>query len=348
MSKKYNFRSYNTDFRLFTSNIIRAIFVLFISVLIFFCETKASAQTTGGVTKVVKIQVGQAIQLDVGEDISASIVANSEIADIYVLKNNSVYAVGKNTGKTNVLLSDIAGNVAFNITLMVSEQTDHMSEALQRMFPKNNLSIQKYGDAISIKGTVKYYFQKEEIIEAAETMFSDHTVLDHLDVTYSSVVQIESINFSVNRSALEKQGLTLNDIFRSKNDYLFQHMVRKNVIDIEDRSQVSGISGEEILLDTAINGGLSFWGIGDNGNVNLSLNVTQVEPDRIRVKVNAENPNSINSYTTDLLIDTNDYFLISDVIFNSTLKSSSYGLAIRITCHESHAGDRRSKSITFN
>jgi pilus assembly protein CpaC len=92
--------------------------------------------------------------VEVSSAISEVIVANPDVADVYVHGNNKVSVVGKAIGATNLRILGKQSNVLRTVNIRVSYDLPGIRQTLYQLFPYEDISVQPVNNNLALTGMV--------------------------------------------------------------------------------------------------------------------------------------------------------------------------------------------------
>jgi Flp pilus assembly secretin CpaC len=118
-------------------------------------STSEGVQVQQGITtSSLEIVVNGAITLESGSQFSELSIANPEIADISTLTDRTIYVMGKNPGRTTLMLFSAQGQVSSIVTITVAPDITEFKERLALILPDENIRAFTANDGIVIAGAV--------------------------------------------------------------------------------------------------------------------------------------------------------------------------------------------------
>ncbi|TKB44274.1 type II and III secretion system protein family protein [Thalassotalea mangrovi] len=140
-----------------------------ILLFVLFVRSPANA---GGNTELesssIKIPIFQSKHLNVAGNISRVSIGNPEIADILVLRQGTLYVVGKSLGHTNVLIWDKNDKVIDILNLEVSHDLNGLRERFYRYLPDEPIGIESSQGNLVLTGEVTSLNKMSQAMDLAE------------------------------------------------------------------------------------------------------------------------------------------------------------------------------------
>ena len=135
-------------------------------------------------------------------------VANTDIADIVVLTDRSFHVMGKERGKTSVLVYDKQRRLMDVIDVTVNYDVQGLKKSLHEAFPNEQVEVRRLASKVYLSGdvsTARVAEQAEKIAQA----YAGESVTNGLSIKDSHQVLLEVRFVEASRSAIKELGLGL-------------------------------------------------------------------------------------------------------------------------------------------
>jgi len=133
-------------------------------------------------------------------------VANTKIADIVVLTDRSFHVMGKERGKTSVLVYDQEKRLMDVIDVTVNYDLQGLKKALHDEFPNEEVEVRRLASKVYLSGDVSNAHVAEQSMKIAEA-FAGEYVTNGLSIKDSHQVLLEVRFVEASRSAIKELGL---------------------------------------------------------------------------------------------------------------------------------------------
>ena len=146
------------------------------------------------------------ITLKSDEPFSEVSVADTSVADIVVLTDKSFHIMGKERGKTSVLIYDKQKRLMDVIDVTVNYDIQGLKKSLHEAFPKEQVEVRRLASKVYLSGdvsTVGIAEQAEKIAQA----YAGEAVTNGLSIRDSHQVMLEVRFIEASRSAIKELGL---------------------------------------------------------------------------------------------------------------------------------------------
>jgi len=154
------------------------------------------------------------------EDVFKEIrVANADIADVVVLTDKSFHVMGKESGKTNVMLYDHNGRLIDIIDITVGFDTAGLKRSLYETFPSETIEVRKMAGGIYLSGDVATSAIADRAEKIAQAYAPDK-VTNGLSIRDSHQVQLEVRFVEATRDAVKELGIGL--LTQQAGDFAFR------------------------------------------------------------------------------------------------------------------------------
>jgi len=130
----------------------------------------AQAQTLEvqrGKTSTLELARDSAVVVESDEPFAELTIANPEIADISTLSDRSIYVLGKQPGRTTLMMLNGAGQVMTIVNIQVTPDIAEFRERLEEILPGEPIEARTASDGIVLSGTVSSEIKMQQAIELA-------------------------------------------------------------------------------------------------------------------------------------------------------------------------------------
>ena len=173
--------------------------VLILCGCLIFCMTATvMAQTS------IFMNTNQSQYLNAGSNIKKVAVANPEIADVTVISQTELLVVGKKPGTTTLHIWTVNG-MRQEYALSIQDSDPQTGEAIARLIASPEVSVEKIGDKILLKGTVLNQLEKENA-EKIAGMYATK-VVNLLQMTHPDQVRLEAKIVEISTDKVKKLGI---------------------------------------------------------------------------------------------------------------------------------------------
>ncbi len=146
-------------------------------------------------------------------------VADSKVADVVVLTNQSFHVLGKTGGKTNVMLYDEKNHLIDIIDVTVGFDLPALKKSLYEAFPSQKLEVRPMAGGLYLSGDVT----SSKVAERAEKIaqaYAPGRVTNALSVRDSHQVMLEVRFVEASRDVVKELGIGL--LTQRAGDYIFE------------------------------------------------------------------------------------------------------------------------------
>ncbi len=168
----------------------------------------------GGVShsaRFLAIGIGKSAVVELPEDAKDVLVADPKIANAVVRSARRAYLIGVTAGQTNVIFFNADGKQIAAYDIEVGRDASGVRDALRKMMPTSNLSIDMVGDSVVLSGTVANAADAQKVVEAAARLVGDEKkVVNGLTINGKEQVLLKVTVAEVQRSVLKQLGINLN------------------------------------------------------------------------------------------------------------------------------------------
>jgi len=146
-------------------------------------------------------------------------VANADIADVVVLTDRSFHVLGKDSGKTNVMLYDTKNRLIDIIDITVGFDLAGLKRALYETLPKEKINVRPMAGGVYISGDVSTHEMADRAVKIAQA-YAPSKVTNGLSVRDSHQVQLEVRFVEASRDIVKELGIGL--LTQRAGDFAFQ------------------------------------------------------------------------------------------------------------------------------
>lgn len=135
-------------------------------------------------------------------------VANADVADVVVLTNKTFQVLGKQSGRTNVMLYDTDNRLVDIIDVRVGYNVAELRQTLYESFPEETVKVKEIAGGLYISGDVRNGNTAEQIINIAQA-YAPKKVTNGLSVRDSHQVMLEVRFVEATRDVVKNLGVGL-------------------------------------------------------------------------------------------------------------------------------------------
>lgn len=186
--------------------------------------TSANAQSGSSVLRVargaasqeINVSVNRAIVLEATQVFAEVSVANPGIADVAALSNQSIYILGKTSGRTTLTLLGEGGKLIANVTIRVTPDLVEFKDRLKEILPGEPVEVRTANDGIVLSGTLSGARKVSRALELANR-YAPGRVTNMMSVGGTQQVMLKVRFAEVSRSAAKSLGVNIGAVFDSGN-----------------------------------------------------------------------------------------------------------------------------------
>ncbi|WP_170474147.1 pilus assembly protein N-terminal domain-containing protein [Ruegeria arenilitoris] len=105
-------------------------------------------------TQTVEVVADGAVAIESAEPFSEVFIANADIADISSITGTSLYILGKNPGRTTLMLTRDDSSIISSIDIRVSPDTTELQRRLSEVLPDEEIKVLSANDGFVLTGSV--------------------------------------------------------------------------------------------------------------------------------------------------------------------------------------------------
>lgn len=188
-----------------------------------------TGRTAADKHSTMDLAVGHTLVLETTFLVSRVAVGDPNIADVLVIDTHQVNIVPLNSGQTNLILWNKAGDVQAVVDLDVGRTHAYMERQLRRILENDSLVVEGTGDSIVLKGVVESPIHMQQTLDAASALAGGSIntdagtsstnqgpqIINLLKVGGNQQVMIEVIIAEMDRKLTRKLGTNLAGVYGS-------------------------------------------------------------------------------------------------------------------------------------
>lgn len=152
----------------------------------------------------ISMDVNQSTCLNTGGEITRVAIANPEIADITMISKIEMLVVAKKIGTTTLYIWTNDG-MRQEYVVNIRDNDAQTSAAVKKMIGYSGIDVEKIGNKVLLKGTVKNQLEKSRAEKIAE-MYGEK-VVNLLEMTHPDQIQIEAKILEISTDKVKKLGI---------------------------------------------------------------------------------------------------------------------------------------------
>lgn len=193
------------------------------------------------------IPVGRSVLVNVDSDMGEVIVADPNIADVYVHGKNKISIIGKDLGRTTVRAFDENSDLVKEIDVTVGYDLPAIRKALKEFLPYENIGVEMVNTNIALTGDVSSSSAIDKALKIVDEFVAPSTgkngqekavdyrpkILNLMQVSTGQQVMLRVRVGEIQRTAVKNLGLNLQAI-KDVGDTAFQIGTGSGVLGIPD------------------------------------------------------------------------------------------------------------------
>ncbi len=108
----------------------------------------------GASEQTVEVLSDSAVAIESGEPFAELLIANPDIADISSISGTTLYVLGKQPGRTTLMLIRSDNSIISTIDIRVSPDITELTTRLDEVFPNEEIEVRSANDGLVLSGTV--------------------------------------------------------------------------------------------------------------------------------------------------------------------------------------------------
>ena len=157
---------------------------------------------------IKEIELNSVNFLKFKEKLGEIFISNSDIADIEMLNDRSLYLSGKAPGTTALIIMNKEGKTVANYQIRVTYQIDEIKKAISKVFPALDLTISSIEDSVMLQGRVPSPEAASDIKYIVSKFVASDKIINKMIVETATQVMLKVKVAEVNRDLTKSFGLS--------------------------------------------------------------------------------------------------------------------------------------------
>ncbi|MBE6447352.1 MAG: BON domain-containing protein [Alphaproteobacteria bacterium] len=167
--------------------------------------------------KIEKMQARRAIKeiemnsvnfLKFKEQLGEIFISNSDVADVDMLNDRSLYLSGKAPGITSLVIMSKEGKTVANYQVRVTYQIDEIKKAIAKIFPAVDVNISSIEDNVMLQGKVPSPEAASDIKDIVSKFIKPEKIINKMTIETSTQVMLKVKVAEVSRDLTKSLGLS--------------------------------------------------------------------------------------------------------------------------------------------
>lgn len=167
-----------------------------------------SVEMRGNVGAALNLPINKSQVIEAREDFTNISIGNSEIADVSVLGERTVYVFGRRFGSTSLTLSNADGKVVSVIEIDVTRDVQPIKKQIHTLLPREQIMVRAVGDGVILSGRVTSGAVAANAMSVANR-FAPDAVTNLMEVVGSQQIMLAVHFVEMQREATKSLGLNL-------------------------------------------------------------------------------------------------------------------------------------------
>ncbi|UTW56007.1 type II and III secretion system protein family protein [Kordiimonas sp. SCSIO 12610] len=202
-------------------------------------STDSNANVVHTTNERLNIEVNKGTLIRLKRPAQQVFVANPGIADISVKSEKVIYVFGVQSGDTTIYALDKDDNTIFSSDIVVTRSLDNVKETLQRVLPNTEIGVSLVGNMVVLEGRVSSPDEAATAERIARSQVGADDVLNRLEITQPTQVNLRVRIAEVSRSVLKQIGFNW-EVTGNTGDFSFGFAQGRNVFDIVENPAAPG------------------------------------------------------------------------------------------------------------
>ncbi len=164
-------------------------------------------QNTGVKSQVLNLPKGRSAVIDLPADAADVFVSNPAVADAILRTPRRIFVLGVDAGQSDAIFFDASGRQILNLQIRVDASTDHLADAVARLFPDSKVEVQSLAGKVVLSGIARNNAEADQVYRLAQGFASKpEDVVNLISIAGKDQVTLKVRIAEVNRTVIKQLG----------------------------------------------------------------------------------------------------------------------------------------------
>jgi pilus assembly protein CpaC len=158
-------------------------------------------------SQVLNLPKGRSAVIDLPADAADVFVSNPAVADAVLRTPRRIFVLGVDAGQSDAIFFDASGRQILNLQIRVDASTDHLADAVARLFPNSKVEVQSLAGKVVLSGMARNNGEADQIFRLAQGFASKpEDVVNLISIAGKDQVTLKVRVAEVNRTIIKQLG----------------------------------------------------------------------------------------------------------------------------------------------
>lgn len=158
-------------------------------------------------SQVLNLPKGRSAVIDLPSDAADVFVSNPAVADAVLRTPRRIFVLGVDAGQSDAIFFDASGRQILNLQIRVDTSTDHLADAVVRLFPQSKVEVQSLAGKVVLSGMARNTAEADQIFRLAQGFASKpEDVVNLISIAGKDQVMLKVRVAEVNRTIIKQLG----------------------------------------------------------------------------------------------------------------------------------------------
>lgn len=164
-------------------------------------------QSTAVKSQVLNLPKGRSAVIDLPADAADVFVSNPAVADAVLRTPRRIFVLGVDAGQSDAIFFDASGRQILNLQIRVDTSTDHLADAVTRLFPDSKVEVQSLAGKVVLSGMARNNAEADQIFRLAQGFAGKpEDVVNLISIAGKDQVTLKVRIVEINRNTIKQLG----------------------------------------------------------------------------------------------------------------------------------------------
>ncbi len=158
-------------------------------------------------SQVLNLPKGRSAVIDLPADAADVFVSNPAVADAVLRTPRRIFVLGVDAGQSDAIFFDASGRQILNLQIRVDASTDHLADAVARLFPDSKVEVQSLAGKVVLSGMARNNGEADQIFRLAQGFAGKpEDVVNLISIAGKDQVTLKVRIVEINRNTIKQLG----------------------------------------------------------------------------------------------------------------------------------------------
>lgn len=164
-------------------------------------------QSTAVKSQILNLPKGRSAVIDLPADAADVFVSNPAVADAVLRTPRRIFVLGVDAGQSDAIFFDASGRQILNLQIRVDTSTDHLADAVTRLFPDSKVEVQSLAGKVVLSGMARNNAEADQIFRLAQGFAGKpEDVVNLISIAGKDQVTLKVRIVEINRNTIKQLG----------------------------------------------------------------------------------------------------------------------------------------------